>query len=120
MATVALANVAIGSITVVAVYAFVAVYFEDRLAALASAAVLACQPISIRYSASDSAHVLVTLGLFLAVTFTAVWMKRGGGERHEDKIRMTASGLSGWGAVWEWDNGVTCVAFKEYVQCWKD
>lgn len=71
-------NVLLSCATVGVVYAFVSLYFDDRKMAFASAAVLALQPISIRYAASDSQHVLTTLTLFLALMFTTLWIRRGG------------------------------------------
>ena len=76
--TAAAANVVLACATVLAVYVFVALYLDDRLVALAAAAALALQPISIRYAASDSPHVFYTLALFLAVLFTTLWARRGG------------------------------------------
>ena len=89
--TAAAANVVLSCATVLAVYIFAALYFDDRRVALASAAVLALQPISIRYAASDSPHVLTTLTLFLAVLFTTLWIRRGG--------YLLALQAAGWLAV---------------------
>lgn len=75
VSTVAGFNVVIGTLTVALVYAFVTTYFEDRVAAFAAAAVLACQPVSARYAASDSPHVLLTFCLFLACLFIVLWTK---------------------------------------------
>lgn len=70
-------NVLLGSATVLAVFAFVDAYFEDRLAAYAACAVLAFQPVSARYAASDSPYVLLTLCLFCACFFLTLWARRG-------------------------------------------
>ena len=76
--TVALANTFLACATVVALFAFMEVYIGDRLATLAGAALFACQPISVRFAASDSAHILLTLALFMAALHTALWLRRGG------------------------------------------
>jgi len=76
--TAAMANVVMACSTVVVVFVFTALYFNNRLAAFAAAAVLACQPISIRFSASDSAHIFTTLTLFMAALFVTLWLKKGG------------------------------------------
>lgn len=78
LATAAAANVLLSCATVLAVYALATVLWKDRLMGLASAAVLAFQPISIRYAASDSPHVLYALCLILSALFTLLWIRRGG------------------------------------------
>ena len=76
--TVAKMNVLIGTLTVAVVFAFVVAYFQDRLAAFSAAAVLACQPISARYAASDSPYVLLTFCFFLSCLFIVLWVRHGG------------------------------------------
>ncbi|MBI5239950.1 MAG: hypothetical protein HY926_05730 [Elusimicrobia bacterium] len=89
--TVARLNVVVGTLTAALVFAFTAAYFEDRLAAFSAAAVLACQPVLARYSASDSNFVLLTFCLFLACLFMTLWSRRG-----PDSLLLQAIG---WMAV---------------------
>ncbi len=78
LATAAAANVVLSCVTVIGVFALASALFEDRLVGLCSAAVLAFQPISIRYAASDSLHVLYSLCLIMAALFSVLWVRRGG------------------------------------------
>jgi hypothetical protein len=87
VATAAGLNVIVSALTVLVVFALVDVYFKDRLAAFSAAAVLACQPVSIRYAASDCAHVLLTFCLFAACLFLARWQGEG-----EDRDLLQGAG----------------------------
>jgi hypothetical protein len=77
LATVGTFNVIVSVATVLALYVFVDLYFEDRFAAFAAAAVLALQPISARHANSDSAVVLQTFCLVAGAAFLAGWNRRG-------------------------------------------
>lgn len=79
VATAAAFNTVVSTLTVLAVFAFAEAYFEDRLAAFAAAAVLAAGPVSARYAASDSAHVLLTFCLFAGCFFLTLWSRGGRG-----------------------------------------
>jgi len=71
------ANIVVGSATIAALYFLGVLYLKDPLAALAGAAILATAPISARLSASDSAHVLLTLCLLLSFCFVILWARTG-------------------------------------------
>lgn len=77
VATAAAFNTVVSVLTLAVVFAFVDAYFEDRPAAFAAAAVLAVQPISARYAASDSAHVLLAFCLLAGCFFLSLWSRRG-------------------------------------------
>lgn len=78
VATVARLNVLLSLVTILALFVFVDVYFEDRVAAFAAAVVLALQPIAVRYANSDSSGVLQALCLVVGAGFLASWNRRGG------------------------------------------
>ncbi len=72
------ANVVLGALTTVSLYALVALCFDSRPAALAAAALYAAHPILARFAASDSAHVLLTFALLTSTCFACLWARRGG------------------------------------------
>lgn len=69
--TVFRANIVAGALQVVLLYVVTLLYLEDRVAALAAAALLAVLPVAARFSASDSAHVPATLMLLLSLACAA-------------------------------------------------
>lgn len=79
--TAARLNVLFSLATVVAAFVLVDVCFRQRLAAFAAAAVLALQPVSVRYAASDAAAVVVTFATITGAAFMAAWGR--GGERRQ-------------------------------------
>lgn len=77
VASVAGMNVLLGALTASVLFALVVALFDNRLAAFAAGVAFALQPLSIRYAASDSAHILVTFGLLLSILLVVRWNQTG-------------------------------------------
>ncbi len=76
VASVAGMNVVLGALTASVLFALVVALFQDRLAAFAAGIAFALQPLSVRYAASDSAHILVTFSLLLSLLLAVRWNQR--------------------------------------------
>jgi hypothetical protein len=102
---VAAANAVVGALTIPAAAVLAHLLFRSNLTAVAGASVIAFHPILIRFSASDSAHVVVTLCTVLALVCTVAattkdtlmryaqavgWVALAAATRHEAALFLVA------------------------------
>jgi hypothetical protein len=83
------ANILFDMLSVGLVWALSRRFLRDPAAAAAAAAVYAAQPVSARFAASDSAHVLLTSCYLLSLWLVAVW-------REEGKLRILVAAAAWW------------------------
>lgn len=87
--TVCRANILFDLLCVSLIYGLARRLLRDPVAAAGAAAVYAVYPISARFAASDSAHVLVTLCYLASLSLLGVW-------RREGKFRVLLAAAAWW------------------------